>query len=243
MTHLSEEELILHYYGEAEDPAPVDRHLGECAECRAFYGSLKRVLNVVEAVPVPERGPAYGAEVWERLNPYLPVRHRFQWLAAPWRWAAAGVALSGLLIAAFLAGRSYPTQSRTPMPIAANPQVQERILKLAVGDYLERSQIVLMELANARADGALDISAEQDRAEALLGENRLYRQTAMHTGDAIMAGVLEELERVLLEIEHAPSRLAPAQLDDLQQRLRNDGILFRIRVLGSTVRNQGEHKL
>ena len=55
MTHLSNEELILHYYGEAEDPAPVDRHLDECQECRAVYGSLERVLNVMEALPVPER--------------------------------------------------------------------------------------------------------------------------------------------------------------------------------------------
>jgi hypothetical protein len=59
----------------------------------------------------------------------------------------------------------------------------------------------------------------------------------------MLAGVLDELERVLLEIAHAPSRLEPAQLDDLRLRLRSDGILFRIRVLGSTVRNQDAHKL
>jgi hypothetical protein len=89
----------------------------------------------------------------------------------------------------------------------------------------------------------LDISSEQERAANLLIENRLYRQTALQTGDAVVAGVLEELERVLLEISHAPSRLEPGQVDDLRRRLRTEGILFRIRVLGSTVRNPDEHKL
>jgi hypothetical protein len=147
-----------------------------------------------------------------------------------------------LLVAAFLAGRYYPA-ARGPVRMAADPQAQERILRLAVGDYLDRSQMVLIELANASPRAGLDISSEQERAANLLIENRLYRQTALQTGDAVVAGVLEELERVLLEISHAPSRLEPAQVDDLRRRLRAEGILFRIRVLGSTVRNQDEHKL
>jgi hypothetical protein len=242
MTHLSDEELILHYYGEADDPAPVDRHLDQCQECRAVYGSLERVLNVMEALPVPERSASYGAQVWQRVESYLPARTRFRFWTSPVRWAAAGAALATLLLAAFLAGRYYPA-ARGPVQVAADPQAQERILRLAVGDYLDRSQMVLIELANASPGGGLDISSERERAANLLIENRLYRQTALQTGDAVVADVLEELERVLLEISHAPSRLEPAQADDLRRRLRAEGILFRIRVLGSTARNQDEHKL
>jgi hypothetical protein len=242
MKHLSDEDLILHYYGEAEDPAPADRHLDECQECRAVYGSLERVLNVMETLPVPERSAGYGAQVWQRLESHLPVRTRFRFWTSPVRWAAAGAALATLLLAAFFAGRHYPA-ARGPVQVAADPQAQERILRLAVGDYLDRSQMVLIELANASPSGGLDISSERERAADLLIENRLYRQTALQTGDAVVAGVLEELERVLLEISHAPSRLEPAQVDGLRRRLRAEGILFRIRVLGSTVRNQDEHKL
>ena len=53
-----------------------------------------------------------------------------------------------------------------------------------------------------------------------------------------MTDLLDDLNRVLLEIAHAPSRLAPADLELLRQRLEAEGILFKIRVLGSTVRNQ-----
>jgi hypothetical protein len=114
----------------------------------------------------------------------------------------------------------------------------EQILRLTLGDYLDRSGIVLTELAHAADGRAVDISAEQMRAADLLTECRLFRQTAMRSQDQVVAGVLDELERVLVEIAHAPSRLDAAEADELRDRLRSEGVLFRIRVLSSTVRNQ-----
>jgi len=242
MNHLSEEDLVLHYYGEAADALPVDLHLKECEACRTLYGSLQRVLNAVDGMPVPERSSDYGARMWQHIAPYLPAHRRFRFLTTPWRWAAAGATFATLIIAAFLAGRFYP-QPRVPAQVAADSEAQQRLLALAVGDYLERSQVVLIELANASTDRPLDISPEQDRVENLLTENRLYRQTALHMGDGAVAGVLDELERVLLEIEHAPSRLSAMQVAELGRQLHDDGILFKMRVLDSTVRNRQEHKL
>jgi len=245
MKHLSEEELILHYYGEesSEGSATLaaECHLEECAECREFYGSLQRVLNVVDALPVPERSAEYGAEVWRQISRRLPLRSR-RWLPAfGWQWAAAAAAAAVLLIGAFVAGRSYSQLHRpVQMAAAADPQGGERVLLVAVGDYLERSQMVLIELANASPKGALDISAEQERATDLISESRLYRQTAAHTGDTAVAGVLDELESVLLDISHSPSRISPAELENLRQRLQAEGILFKIRVLGSNVRTRKE---
>jgi hypothetical protein len=243
MSHLSEEQLILHYYGEEEDALGAERHLGECEACRALYGSLQRTLNVVDSLPVPEPGAEYGEQVWKRIEHRLPARRRARWLWAlptPWRWAAASAAFAALLVAAFLAGHFYPHPRQPVQLAAADPQAGERILLVAVGDYLERSQMVLIELTNARSQGALDISSEQERAVDLVSENRLYRQTAAHTGDAAVGSVLDELERVLLDITHAPSRLSAGELEKLRQRLEAEGILFKIRVLGSNVRNQEE---
>jgi hypothetical protein len=245
MNHLSEEQLILHYYGEEDDGVAAERHLGECEACRALYGSLQRALNVVDSLPVPEPGAEYGERVWKRIEQHLPARRgaRWVWAPAPWRWAAAGAAFAALLVAAFLAGRFYPHPRQPVQLAAADTQAGERILLVAVGDYLERSQMVLIELANANSKGPLDISAEQERAVDLVSENRLYRQTAAHTGDAAVASVLDELERVLLDIAHAPSRLSPVELEKLRRRLEAEGILFKIRVLGSNVRNQERQKL
>ena len=81
MNHLTEEQLILHYYGESDDNATADtlateRHLEECRECRGLYSSLQRVLNVVDALPVPEQSAEYGAQVWQRIEASLHVPQR-----------------------------------------------------------------------------------------------------------------------------------------------------------------------
>jgi hypothetical protein len=238
--HLSEEELVLRYYGEESDPEAAGLRLKECGECRALYAALQRTLNVMDSVPVPERGPEYGERVWRRISARLSPRPRL-WLGwTPWRWAALGAAFAGLLAVAFLAGRSYP-RAQNPAPMAAaDPQAGERVLMAAVGDYLERSQIVLVELANADPKGPLDISAEQARAANLVSETRLYRQTAEQTGDDAVGGVLDDLERVLVAITHEPSRMSPQALEKLRARLKTEGILFRIRVLDSNVRREEE---
>ena len=248
MNHLSEEQLILHYYGEAGEPGEpgeagealaCEHHMEECGDCRALYASLQRVLNVVDSLPVPERSAGYGAEVWRRIERSVGARRRTLWaLPAWWRWAAAAAACAALMATAFVAGRFYPRQTRSPQMAAADAQTGERVLLVAVGDYLERSQMVLIELSNANPKGPLDISAEQERAGGLVTETRLYRQTAARTGDARITGVLDELERVLVEITHAPSNITQPQLEELRQRLEAEGILFKIRVLGANVRKQ-----
>ena len=240
MNHLTEEELILHYYGEEGDALAAEQHLDICEACRELFGSLQRVLNVVDSLPVPDPGAEYESRVWERVAGRLPARHRFQLPEFSWRWAAAGAALAGLLVAAFLAGRFYPQGRTRPQQMArlGDPQHGERVLLVAMGDYLERTQMVLIELTNAHPRRSLDITSQQERAEDLVSESRLYRQTAEHTGDSAVAGVLEELDRVLLDITHAPSRISPGELESMRQRLEAEGILFKIRVMGSNVRNQ-----
>jgi hypothetical protein len=239
MQHLTEEQLVLFHYGEAGDGAAAREHLALCASCRASYESLRGVLAAVESAPVSDPLEPYGALVWQRLAPQLapPLPKPggrwsgiFEWR----RWAVAAV-MAVLLTAAFLAGRFWP---RPPAPqIVANAgNVRERILLVAVGDHLERSQMVLIELANARDHGPVDISAEQQRAEDLLDSNRLYRQTAASAGDASLASVLDDLERALLEIAHSPSKISSHQLDELRRRIESEGILFKVRVIGSNVR-------
>ena len=247
MNHLSEEQLVLYYYGEEGDTLAAEQHLDGCEDCRALYGALQRVLNVVDALPVPECGPEYGNQLWKRLEPAI-TGHRagsvWNWFRfpRPVRVVLAAAAFSFLLIAAFLAGRSYqqPQFHRPGQMAAADPQAGERVLLVAVGDYLERSQMVLIELANAHPKEPLDISAEQERAADLVSESRLYRLTAARTGDTAVATVLDDLDRVLIEISHAPSQLSPGELEKLRQRLEAEGILYKIRVLGSNVRNQEE---
>ena len=99
--------------------------------------------------------------------------------------------------------------------------------------------MVLVELENANPTGGpLDISSEQHRAEDLVAANRLYRQTALRAGETGVASVLDELERVLVEIANSPAKVSSPQLAVLRKRIESRGILFKIRVIGSEVRER-----
>jgi hypothetical protein len=143
--------------------------------------------------------------------------------------------VTALVVAAFFVGHAWQKPALKQM--AMDPGVRERVLLVAVGDHLERSQMILVELANAGAPAAghLDISYEQQTAEDLLESNRLYRQTAATNGDVATAALLEELERVLLEIAHSPSEVSAHQLEELRKQIEDRGILFKVKVFGSRV--------
>jgi hypothetical protein len=245
MNHLTEEQFVLYYYGEGDGSTAVREHLDGCEACRAEYANLQRVLNVVDSAPVPERPVNYEAQVWRRLSPTLGRRSglwaRLSWpLLWPARHWAMAAAVAALVVGAFWAGRYYSKAPQNAQLATAPGQVRERILLVAVGDNLERSQMVLLELVNAQPGESLDVTSERERAGDLVAENRLYRQTAARTGDTRVASVLDDLEPVLLEIAHGPAHLSPEEVEKLRQRIEGDGILFKVRVVGSTVRHREE---
>ena len=230
MNHLTEEQLVLHCYGEhAEDP--VEDHLEACESCRAQYRGLQRVLNTLDAAAVPERPPEYGAAVWRKIESRVNGRRRFAWLGAR-EWLLAG-AMAALIVAAFLAGRFI---QRPPAPSVANTgPARERILLVAVGDHLERSQNILVELENSNSP---DIAYERQAAADLVESNRLFRLTAASAGDTATASLLEDLERVLLEISNSPLEMSGRQLQDLQKEIESRGILFKVKVFASQVQER-----
>ena len=244
MKHLSEEQLVDFHYGEAEGRSEIEAHIRKCEPCRASHEALRLVLNAVDAAPVPERDEAYGARVWWRIEPKLEQRPRFDWRAwlAPRRLALVG-AMAALLVAVYFAGRLSPRREQhATMPPISQP-ARERILLVAVGDHLDRSQMLLLELVNAEPEkdhgaATVDISNEQERAEDLVTANRLYRQTALHSGDKAVASLLDELEPLLLDIAHSPSQVSGAQLDEIRKRIEARGIIFKVRVIGSEVRER-----
>ena len=230
MKHPTEEQFVLYYYGEG---AEIEDHVAQCEPCRAQYQALQRVLNSVDSFPVPERAPNYESRVWAAVERRMEKRSR--WLQFGWPPMFAAAAMALLVVGAFFAGRGW---HKVPVQVADNG-VRERVLLVAVGDHLERSQMVLVELANAGAPaaGRLDISYEQQAAEDLLESNRLYRQTAARNGDVATAVLLEELERVLLEIAHSPSEVSARQLEELRRQIEDRGILFKVKIFGSRVGN------
>jgi hypothetical protein len=251
MKHPNEEELIAYRDGETAQREGVTTHLAECEECRKELERIGAVLALLDALPVPNPGEDYGQRVWQRIAPQLPEKKarwrdfflggpgKTRWLE-PRRWVAVG-SVAVLVIAAFVAGRL--TKRPAPLATAAEAaHVRERVLIVAVGEHLGRSEMVLVELSNAEPRNSkqkqINIGAEQRRAENLLEENRLYRQTALQEGDAALANTLDELERVLLDVANGPEEVTPVQLEMLQKRIEARGILFKVRVVNKELRER-----
>jgi hypothetical protein len=248
MKHLTDEELISYREGVTPEKTAIAEHLSGCDECRSEFERLEAVLAALDTLPVPDPGADYGRRVWQQIAPRLPVKSARWWQVWMEPRTLAGVgAVVALVIAAFLVGRISTTRDHTVDKVANQEQVRERVLVIAVGQHLGRSETMLVELSNAEPANPkqkqVNISAEQHRAEDLLEENRLYRQTALQDGDAGLANVLDELERVLLDVAHSPEEVTPAQLESIRHKIETQGILFKVRVVSKELeQRQGATK-
>ena len=246
--HLTEDDLVLHYYGELPLPekTAATAHLGSCATCRADYTRLQEVLGVLDDTAlVVEPPPSFERAVWARLAPDLeserPRRGWMSWMLmspAPLALAAAVVVL---VVGAFFAGRALsPAPAVVPAAgTSTADQIQERILLVDVGEHLDRSQMALVELVSTGDDdAAMDIAGERARAEQLVADTRLYRQTAEQTGDVALTELLDEIERVLTEVAASADTASSRDLADVRRRIESRDLLFKVRVVSSEVRER-----
>ena len=243
--HIHDDDLVLHYYGEMSDAdeARVTSHLGSCAQCAENYRRLQRVLTAVEGAAAAEPVPGFERTVWARLEPSLTGHDRSRgwrgWLLFSPAHLALAAAVVVLVTGAFFAGRLFPPdRDRGAGGAVSADGVRERILLVNLGDHLDRSQMVLVEVVSADDDGTLDMSGERQRAEDLVAANRLYRQTALRSGEPQIAALLDELERVLVEVAASPDRMNAADLESMRRRIDSKGLLFKVRVVSSEVRER-----
>ena len=244
MQHLNEEQLILHHYhdGDGAAAAAIEQHLAACADCRTQYDTLRRVLALVDSMPIPERGERYGEEVWTRLRWKLGSERR---RLRHWR---VGFAAAAMLAIAFVSGLLWnqrqgggqailPVQNRQAgLPVVQKtPDLAQpnQILLVVVNEHLDRSERMLLEVANADARRKLDMTEESTRAEDLVVSNRLYRQTAEQRGETRIASLLSDIEPVLLELAHAGSSLTSDEVAALQKRIDSASLLFKVRVVSA----------
>jgi hypothetical protein len=147
-----------------------------------------------------------------------------------------------VIAAAFFAGRQWEHRV-TPTPTdannTANDQGKQRVVLVVLGDHLDRSERLLVELRHAKPSTEGPIQAE---ARELLASNRLYRESVKQAGDPTLANALDHLERVLIEVSNEPAGLSQARLDELQKEMNTDGLLFEVRVLRSRVQEDVEQK-
>lgn len=240
-SEIGEDELILHYYGEATDPGAVEKAIAEDAALAIRYARLTRDLAAA-SVESPEPPADLAARVWQELRPRLVAppswRERLRrTLSSATAWgprptlAAATLALVAALGLGYLAGRR---DVPAPAPVHASglsAGARERLLLASVESHLAGSERLLTRVTNAPPSDAAALAEESAWAEALVQSNRLYRSAAERSGQRRIVALLDELEPLLLELAHSEAA-APDDLAAAQRRIEKTDLLFKLRVTG-----------
>src|SRR5689334_2081295 len=103
MYHPTDEDLILHFYGEGTpgEERRIDDHLSGCSQCRQAWTELGETLKLVDAAEVPEPGDGFERVMWARIQNALPEPQRTAPTSSVWRWMPAlGMAAAVLLAVA-----------------------------------------------------------------------------------------------------------------------------------------------
>jgi hypothetical protein len=239
MKHLSEEDLILIYYGEPAVPWGA-QHLADCGQCKAAADSLAQTLDLCNEWKIPTPDAGFERRVWEYRIPYMRLPAAFgrrQTDAAGSRmyWWMGVAATIVILAGAFQLGRVSRAPRQPAILAGLSDQARERILEISLADHLDRAGMLLTEISNAG-----DFGSERGRAQDLVEEGRLMRQTLARKGDSATLTFLDEVERFLLEVSNAPDSISPAEVRELQQRIGSGSLLFKVQVIESNLRTQGQ---
>jgi anti-sigma factor RsiW len=239
--HVTDEDLLLDYYDEGSptDRARVRSHLGACDRCRALDHELRAVLSAVESTPLSEPPSGFEREIWARIEPLLPVQGARRWPRSMMPGWALAAGIAALIVGAFTAGRLWDQRvGLIPEETANTSSAGQRLLDSEVEDHFERSQRVLVELTNTDFATSGPNGADRERAADLVAAGRLYRQSAEDIGDPATGELLEDLERVLVEVANGPTDIAPEDVARLRERINDQDLLFRLRVITAEMRER-----
>ncbi|MEO6213303.1 MAG: hypothetical protein ABIP65_06715 [Vicinamibacterales bacterium] len=119
-----------------------------------------------------------------------------------------------------------PTPESTPVATAGMQSVGEQ--------HFERSKLVVLGLASKESSGVdvADWAYERSLASLLLNDTRLYRLAAEERGLTSLAGVMRDLELVLLETSMSEGS-DPAELPQIQRLIRKRQLIQKMDVVNT----------
>jgi hypothetical protein len=252
--------IELYFYGELPDGdrSDVERHLQRCRVCAGALEELKVIRSALATRPAVDGPPsrdwsAFTSRLDEavRVHASTPVVVPFMPRRVATRPSVAGLLATAALLAvvslsvfmASQAGRqmleaplSNPEPANVTNAIVAEEGVPMQTGLLSVGTrHLERSKLVVLGLAAKEPSGVelADWEYERELAASLLNDTRLYRMAAEQRGLSSLAGVMRDLELVLLQASMAESTDDSA-LPQIQRLIARRGLVEKMDVVGTT---------
>lgn len=232
----------------------IARHLSGCAECRQALEDLTVIREALGARPdvsappgadwsgfMARLGAAVGLEARPAdraitRSPDRPItRSLVGYLAM-----AALLALVTMSVLVLVRSRSGVVPA-SPARVAADtgaaagaPQTRDAAFAAISEQHFERSKLVVLGLAtkDPLATSSADWAYERDLASTLLSDTRLYRLTAEDRGLDRLAGVMRDLEIVLLQTS-LTEETDPAALAQIQRLIRKRDLLEKMDVFST----------
>jgi hypothetical protein len=246
MSKITNEDLVLLYYGEHEDPGLAAK-VAASPELSARFDKLCSELGQFDRFAPPRRDEDYGAETWMKISPRLALAQEKpagllqslrNTLAQP-RFSFAGIAAVAVVaVLAFMLGRQGVQPGGELLLEPGVPQVAttkldtERLLTSSVSGHLGQVNVMLTEFVNSDESSAFGA----ERATDMLVANRLYRRAAAARGDHKLANFLAGLEPLLIELAYEAHRGSPLTRNRMQQEAK-DSLLFRVRAVNRQLQN------
>lgn len=244
--------IELYFHGEltlAERDA-VEQHVAGCAYCRQSLQELAEIRAALAARPVVSAPPAgdwsaFMARLEAAIENDAPASvvpfTRSARVTHPYVGYLAMAALLALVtISVLFAARSRlvsPTtqpasQSADITPLPAREDTETTALAALSEQHFERSKLVVLGLAvkDAQHASGADWAYERKLATNLLSDTRLYRMAAEERGMTAVAGVMRDLELVLLQASLSDEE-DTATLAQIQRLIRKRDLLEKMHVV------------
>jgi len=259
MHTIRDDDLILYHYRDGLSPGELDDitvALAASGELRERYRRLCGLLAAVDAAGPQPADAGLESRLWSRLESRIagsgpaPQRvgrsaHSGQRRPRRRQWWAIAAAATLVLAVGFLGGRlSAPLSPETPVPVdsvaatepAASSSLATRALDAYVASHLRTTEGLLLG-ASLGDDTHLDMD-DAALAAALVDSNRLYAAAAARAGNARLAGFLQQLEPVLIELANPPAGTRIERHEGLREFIDDADLLFQLRATETQLRTR-----
>lgn len=233
--------------------AQLDAHLDTCSACTQMFVEMQSTLQVTKEVTDVQPPESYWAGFQQRLDDRIEMERKQTSLFAPGTWRSLlqrlsvpsrpqftlayqiGLALVLVLVGVWI-GRYGLTNSTTSPALTGNQQVESTGGTLHAASktesYLNRSSILLLGLVNhdLEQDGnsILNFDHKKEVAGSLVQEAALLKASLNRSEEAQLLMLIEELEKILLQIANLEMQEDVPGIELIQQGIEGRALLLKI---------------
>ena len=248
--------IELYFYGELEgmERRSIADHVESCRHCRAALADLALIRTALADRPVVSEPPSGdwsgfmarldASLASERAGHGQPAASARRASSRPYLTYLAAAALLALVtfsVAIALRSKASPATPATSDTAGVAPLASAAVgpdpaaFRTLSEEHFDRSKLVVLGLATKDAERGQpsDWAYERALATSLLNDTRIYRLAAEDRGLTALAGVMRDLELVLLQTSLTDDT-DPDSLPQLQRLIEKRDLLEKMDVVTTT---------